>query len=117
VLLTQQPLLNQLPPVETQLVCLDRDWFLIAQQPQTNPVGAATADNLAYVIYTSGTTGKPKGVQISHAALLNFLASMRQQPGLNSQDTLLAVTTLSFDIAGLELFLLPSVGAVSSWSS
>jgi aspartate racemase len=111
VLLTQQPLLNLLPPLQTQLVCLDRDWPLIAQQPQTNPTNQASADNLAYVIYTSGSTGQPKGVQIPHAALLNFLASMHHQPGLNSHDTLLAVTTLSFDIAGLELFLPLSVGA------
>jgi len=111
VLLTQEPLLNQLPSVETQLVCLDRDWPLMAHQPQENPISQTTADNLAYVIYTSGSTGQPKGVQIPHAALLNFLASMRQQPGLSSDDTLLAVTTLSFDIAGLELFLPLSVGA------
>ncbi len=61
--------------------------------------------NLAYVIYTSGSTGKPKGVQIPHSALLNFLLSMKREPGLEQSDRLLAVTTLSFDIAGLELWL------------
>jgi amino acid adenylation domain-containing protein len=69
------------------------------------------ADRLAYVIYTSGSTGKPKGVQISHRALVNFLLSMQNAPGMNAADTLLAVTTLSFDIAALELFLPLSVGA------
>jgi len=64
-----------------------------------------TPDNLAYVIYTSGSTGKPKGVAISHAALTNFLCSMQKTPGFSSQDVLLAVTTLSFDIAALELYL------------
>ena len=61
--------------------------------------------DLAYVLYTSGSTGKPKGVQISNRALVNFLSAMQREPGLGADDTLLAVTTLSFDIAGLELFL------------
>ena len=68
-------------------------------------------DRLAYVIYTSGSTGVPKGVEISHRALVNFLWSMQRQPGLSPQDKLLAVTTLSFDIAGLELLLPLTVGA------
>ena len=70
-----------------------------------------TSAHLAYVIYTSGSTGRPKGVQIPHRAVVNFLLSMRQQPGLSAQDILLAITTLSFDIAALELFLPLIVGA------
>src|SRR5262249_23644130 len=54
--------------------------------------------HLAYVIYTSGSTGRPKGVMIEHRALANFLASMAREPGLERDDVLLAVTTLSFDI-------------------
>ncbi|HMZ78170.1 MAG TPA: amino acid adenylation domain-containing protein, partial [Acidobacteriota bacterium] len=68
-------------------------------------------EHLAYVIYTSGSTGKPKGVQISHRALVNFLCSMQREPGISSQDILVAVTTLSFDIAGLELYLPLLAGA------
>jgi acyl-coenzyme A synthetase/AMP-(fatty) acid ligase/acyl carrier protein len=63
------------------------------------------------VIYTSGSTGKPKGVEIPHRAVVNLLSSMRKKPGLDSRDTFVAVTTLSFDIAGLELFLPLCVGA------
>ncbi|MER6079721.1 amino acid adenylation domain-containing protein [Streptomyces sp. NPDC001833] len=63
------------------------------------------ADDLAYVIYTSGTSGTPKGVEISHGALCNLLESMRREPGCAETDRLLAVTTISFDIAVLELFL------------
>jgi amino acid adenylation domain-containing protein len=74
-------------------------------------VKSLNSSNLAYVIYTSGSTGKPKGVQISHRALVNFLCSMRLAPGLTEQDVLLSVTTLSFDIAGLELYLPLIVGA------
>jgi amino acid adenylation domain-containing protein len=70
-------------------------------------------DRLAYVLHTSGSTGQPKGVQIEHAALANFLSSMADEPGLTSHDVLVAVTTLSFDIAGLELFLPLTVGAQS----
>ncbi|EAZ91770.1 non-ribosomal peptide synthetase [Crocosphaera chwakensis] len=70
-----------------------------------------TPQDLAYIIYTSGSTGKPKGVEISHQGIVNFLWSMAQQPGINSDDILLSVTTLSFDIAGLELFLPLITGA------
>jgi amino acid adenylation domain-containing protein len=61
--------------------------------------------DLAYVLYTSGSTGNPKGVEIGHEALINLLASFRATPGFTAEDSLLAVTTLSFDIAALELFL------------
>ncbi|MEX3605215.1 MAG: amino acid adenylation domain-containing protein [Burkholderia sp.] len=67
------------------------------------------SQDLAYVLYTSGSTGRPKGVRISHGALSNFLQSMVKTPGLQASDRLLAVTTISFDIAGLELYL-PLIG-------
>ena len=63
------------------------------------------------MIYTSGSTGKPKGVEIGHGSLVNFLESMQREPGMTERDRLLAVTTLSFDIAGLELYLPLVVGA------
>jgi amino acid adenylation domain-containing protein len=66
--------------------------------------GAMPADTM-YMIYTSGSTGQPKGVALGHRSVVNFLASMARQPGICGDDTLLAVTTLSFDIAVLELFL------------
>lgn len=79
--------------------------------PESNVNNGVAPENLAYVIYTSGSTGKPKGVQIPHRAVVNFLHAMRQEPGLTSDDVLLSVTTLSFDIAGLELFLPLTTGA------
>lgn len=69
------------------------------------------ADNLAYVIYTSGSTGRPKGVEISHQAIVNFLLSMKERPGLTNEAVMLSVTTLSFDIAALEIFLPLITGA------
>ncbi|GEK07756.1 non-ribosomal peptide synthetase [Pseudoalteromonas peptidolytica] len=62
-------------------------------------------EQLAYAIYTSGSTGKPKGVQISHGSFVNFLMSMQVEPGFNRDDSILAITPYSFDIALLELFL------------
>lgn len=84
---------------------LDSDAEKISRENCGNLSSEAGPRNLAYVIYTSGSTGKPKGVLIEHRSVVNFLASMQKQPGLRSDDTLLAVTTLSFDIAGLELYL------------
>ncbi|WP_439415462.1 amino acid adenylation domain-containing protein [Larkinella sp. GY13] len=75
------------------------------------PEQIVEGNDLAYVLYTSGSTGKPKGVLIEHHNLVNFLWSMIQQPGITPNDTVLAITTISFDIAGLELFLPLIVGA------
>ena len=89
---TKIVLINELLKGSNSVQITSRTWDL-------NPL------NLAYVIFTSGSTGRPKGVQVSHKALYNFLRSMQHEPGFSSQDKLLAVTTISFDIAGLELFL------------
>ena len=111
VVVTQSQLRDSIPPGSADVVCLDSDWPEIAQRPSAPPAVAADPEQLAYVIYTSGSTGKPKGVQISHCALVNFLTTMRQRPGLSEHDVLVAVTTLSFDIAGLELYLPLTSGA------
>ena len=70
----------------------------------------ARAQDVAYVIYTSGSTGKPKGVQVTHANLSNLLVAMAARPGMSASQSLLAITTISFDIAGLELYLPLCVG-------
>ncbi len=73
---------------------------------------------LAYLLYTSGSTGVPKGVEVPETAVANLLRSMQREPGFSANDTLLAVTTLSFDIAVLEIFLpLVSGGALVIASS
>ncbi|MBM3807740.1 MAG: amino acid adenylation domain-containing protein [Acidimicrobiia bacterium] len=110
VIVTHTAILSELPKSDARPVCLDRlsddlDRLSTAPLPD-GPV----PDGLAYVIYTSGSTGTPKGVQVAHRPLVNFLNSMRREPGLSSRDTLLAVTTISFDIAGLELYLPLMVG-------
>ena len=78
---------------------------------QGEVLGKPSPDSLAYVLYTSGSTGRPKGVQIPQRAVVNLLTSMRREPGLVPEDTFLAVTTLAFDIAALELFLPLTTGA------
>ena len=100
-------------PRERQLL-LDADARIIASAPETRlPIDACTAqpEDPAYVIYTSGSTGKPKGVVVPHRAVVNFLTSMAREPGLAADDVLVAVTTLSFDIAVLELQLPLTLGA------
>ncbi|HEX7330757.1 MAG TPA: amino acid adenylation domain-containing protein, partial [Pyrinomonadaceae bacterium] len=109
VMLTQQHLIDERP--ESKHICLDTGWAEIAQKPASALTAISEPANLAYVIYTSGSTGRPKGVQVSHRSLVNFLTSMRSAPGIAESDTLLSVTTLSFDIAGLELYLPLLVGA------
>ena len=93
------------------LLLLDAVQQEVAAQPDTLPAVQVRPEDLAYVIYTSGSTGKPKGVQVEHRNVVSFLEAMRRSPGLTAADVLLAVTTLSFDIAGLEMWLPLSVGA------
>ncbi len=100
-------------PRERQLL-LDADAESIAAGPDSRlPIDAHSAqpEDPAYVIYTSGSTGKPKGVVVPHRAVVNFLTSMAREPGLSADDVLVAVTTLSFDIAVLELQLPLTQGA------
>lgn len=111
VLLTEKHLVSELPTHDIAVVCLDRDWNAIAQHSTQPPRSTTTPEHLAYLIYTSGSTGQPKGVMIPHRALTNFLWSMHQQLDITDRDVVLAATSLSFDIAGLELYLPLLVGA------
>src|SRR2546427_5178144 len=102
-IVTNSNAVSQLPPHKARTVLLDEKTALA--ETLTESVVQPDQDSLAYVRYTSGSTGRPKGVAISHQALLNFLRSMREQPGYTNRDVLLAVTTLSFDISELEIWL------------
>ncbi len=111
VVVTQESLLESLPLEGERVVCVDRDRTALDELPADAPDVRSDLEQLAYVIYTSGSTGQPKGVQIPHRALVNFLTTMSERPGLHERDLLVAVTTLSFDIAGLELYLPLLAGA------
>lgn len=86
-------------------VIIEELWPKLDQYSKNAPERHFSGDDLSYILYTSGSTGKPKGVKITHGNLLNFLRSMQQRPGITEHDRLLAITTISFDIAGLELYL------------
>lgn len=100
-LLTERRLSHVLPGCPLKRILIDD----VAPAGTTRPAVVVQPTDLAYVLYTSGSTGNPKGVEIGHQALINLLTSFRANPGFTSEDSLLAVTTLSFDIAALELFL------------
>ncbi len=105
LLLTHSNLIPRLSSLNCKIIALNNETEQLAQQsPEPIPL-RSTPENLAYVIYTSGSTGKPKGVQVLLRGLSNFLFSMRAEPGITATDKLLSVTSLSFDIAGLELYL------------
>jgi len=111
VVLTQNKWKAMLPATDAHAVCFDADREQFAAESEQNLTDSGTSTDLAYVIFTSGSTGKPKGVQIEHRSVVNFLSSMSERPGITERDVLLSVTTLSFDISVLELFLPLTVGA------
>jgi amino acid adenylation domain-containing protein len=111
ILITEQNLYQKLPTTSAEIICLDKDWENITTYPKTSLNNHVNSHNLSYIIYTSGSTGKPKGVQITHTSVVNFLTSIQQQLQLTNTDNLLSVTTLSFDIAVLEIFLPLTTGA------
>ncbi len=111
LIISQQSLASQPVSESATVFCIDRDAEDISQQPTTAPDVSTTPEDTAYVIFTSGSTGRPKGVQVSHGALTNFIISMQHEPGIVFDDTLIAITTLSFDISKLELFLPLTTGA------
>ncbi|NEO77192.1 non-ribosomal peptide synthetase [Moorena sp. SIO4G3] len=111
-LLTDSNSKSCLPQTRIPLICLDQDKEIQTAIPANHSSATdVDSDNLAYVIYTSGSTGKPKGVQISHQSVVNFLTSMNSYLQLSCGDRFSAITTISFDIAALELYLPLIVGA------
>jgi amino acid adenylation domain-containing protein len=109
VVLTDAASEGGIPATDARTVVIDR--IDLSTEADTAPAVAVDADELAYVIYTSGSTGRPKGVMVPHRGVANFLATMAREPGIKPCDVLVAVTSLSFDIAALELLLPLTAGA------
>ncbi|MEA2491913.1 MAG: hypothetical protein QOH21_3705, partial [Acidobacteriota bacterium] len=114
LIVTQEHLRNEVPAGNAELVLLDA--AAPADLTLENVDGGAGPRDTAYVIYTSGSTGKPKGVQIPHEGAVNFFLAMLGAPGLSADDTVCAITTLSFDISTLELILPLLIGAKAAIS-
>ena len=112
VLVTHRELLSVVGSSESGPACLllDEVWSERETWPLPSPT-PVDPDRLAYTLFTSGSTGRPKGVEVGRRALSNFLRSMAHTPGLAEGDRLLAITTTTFDISCLELFLPLYVGA------
>ncbi len=117
VLVTQRRLMRNTPAVAQLRALYDGPLVFLDVEPAASvakaarPEVAVRPENLAYVIYTSGSTGRPKGVEVSHRSVVNLLAGVEREPGLGAGDALLAVSTLAFDIAAVDLFLPLTVGA------
>jgi amino acid adenylation domain-containing protein len=105
VLVTEERMLGKLPRHGARVVRLDAEWDEIGRRGAENLSGGARSEQRAYVLYTSGSTGRPKGVEVSHRALVNLLTAVRAQTSFDAADVLLAVSTLSFDIAATEIYL------------
>jgi aspartate racemase len=103
VLLTQQQLTDSLPEHGVRVVCLDRDWKIIAREKEDNLVSTITANNLAYVIYTSGSTGRPKGVSVIHRGVVR-LVKETNYADLTEKEVFLQFAPLSFDASTFEIW-------------
>ena len=109
ILLTESELARPIAAGSARVVLVEETPEAVGDGESDHAAEPSPAD-LAYVIYTSGSTGRPKGVQVEHRSVSNLLSAMARGPGMSEDDVLLAVTTVSFDIAALELFLPLTVG-------
>ena len=111
VVVTSSKLASRVPVGVPTMVLVDTDAERIAANLETPPDVVLYDEDLAYINFTSGSTGRPKGVMVPHRALTNFLHAMAEEPACGPDERLLSVTTVSFDIAGLELYLPLLAGA------
>jgi amino acid adenylation domain-containing protein len=111
VILTQDSLLGELPAAALPVVCLDRDWAVIALAEPSRLEERAGTDQLLYVIYTSGSTGRPKGVANTRRGVANLLAWMQRRFGLTPADAVAQKTAYGFDVSVWEVFWPLAVGA------
>jgi amino acid adenylation domain-containing protein len=109
LLVSELSMAGNLPETNSRVILLDDKKEYSLESSENLPYGNST--NPAYILYTSGSTGKPKGVQIKHHSVINLVCSMSKSLQVTSQDILLAETTISFDIAEMEMYLPLFAGA------
>ncbi|HEX7721553.1 MAG TPA: amino acid adenylation domain-containing protein [Pyrinomonadaceae bacterium] len=93
------------------LLCIDRDWEVIASHSDENTAANAAPNNVAYVIYTSGSTGNPKGVAIEHHSLASFARAATGAYRITDKDRVLQFASLSFDLSAEEIYPALTQGA------
>lgn len=103
LIIGERKVLSAIPETELQ-VLIDEEWTNLESFPASPLLVESSPDDRAYVLFTSGSTGRPKGVDVPHRAFENVLESLCKQPGFAPGEKQLALTTISFDIAGVELF-------------
>ncbi|MDZ8055338.1 MAG: amino acid adenylation domain-containing protein [Aulosira sp. ZfuVER01] len=111
ILLTHQQWVERLGDYNSQIICLDKNWKVIAQESEDNLSSKVTVENLAYVIYTSGSTGKPKGVEIEHRGLLNLIFWHQKAFTISSHDRVTQIAGIAFDACGWEIWPYLTAGA------
>lgn len=111
LVLSHQALENLWDETAPERILVDQDWSSISRESKENPPCLAQSHHWAQLLYTSGSTGQPKGVQILHRGLVNFMEYFKVEPGIREDDTVAATTTPSFDTSGVELFIPLTAGA------
>ena len=110
LLLTQERLVKSLPDSQARVISIDTQWDEIAHERQDNPSVTAAPDNQAYLIYTSGSTGKPKGAGVSHRGFVNLLNWFLTEFNITSSDSILLVSSFSFDLTQKNFYAPLAVG-------
>ncbi|UVT14316.1 MAG: amino acid adenylation domain-containing protein [Nitrospira sp.] len=111
LVLTQKQFVETFQNRTVPIIALDETWPSIAALPEIDSRWRTTPENLAYILYTSGTTGEPKGIEVSHRALVNHSTAMAKHYGLQPADRVLQFASISFDVAAEECFPTWAAGA------
>ena len=101
--LTQTSLVDKIPECKAEIIYIDdREAY---HNESTENLSYGNQQKPAFILYTSGSTGKPKGVLIRHNSTLNVVNAIAKKLQVTSKDTLLAVTTVAFDVAEMDFYL------------